>query len=411
MADQNLLRNVLNDLGAQPSEVFLLVAALEARIPQTLIEHTATNDLSVVEPRLVADLNNRGIERARAEWAVSAWKEAVGASSLGQPTMIPSQPTPSQPVSSQPVSSQPTPSQGASSEPATVLPSQPTPSQGVSSEPATMLPSQPTPSQPTPSQPAPSQPAPSYQPGASSEPATVLPSQPAPPAAAPIAAPAAAVASARGPGSPPPPSGPMSTVPTPQGGGAGGGRRTGVIVAAIVVALVVIGVVAFVAWPKSKHHTAGGPSTGTSSHASTSAHSSTSVSASSSTAAGNLAAPLGSAHKVTVPGTVSWTPTGLVVAKGERINITATGQVANAPGNFAGPNGAIGNLAKYSLLGGGEHHAGLIGLIAGSGSIFFVGANYNGIAQDDGVLYLGINDIGVGNNSGQYTTTIRLGAS
>src|SRR6266545_6177054 len=82
MADPNLCRNVLNDIGAQPAEVFLLVAALEARVPQTLMEHKATNDLSVVEARLVAELNQRGIERSRAEWAVNAWKDVVSGSPL-----------------------------------------------------------------------------------------------------------------------------------------------------------------------------------------------------------------------------------------------------------------------------------------------------------------------------------------
>jgi hypothetical protein len=88
MADPNLCRNVLNDVGAQPAEVFLLVAALEARVPQTLMDHKATSDLSVVEPRLVAELNQRGIERDRAEWAVNAWKDVVSGSPLGQKTVL-----------------------------------------------------------------------------------------------------------------------------------------------------------------------------------------------------------------------------------------------------------------------------------------------------------------------------------
>ena len=88
MADPGLCRNVLNDVGATPAEVFLLVAGLEARVPQTLLEHSATNDLSVVEPRLVEELNQRGIERERATWVVNCWKEAVGGASLGQQTVI-----------------------------------------------------------------------------------------------------------------------------------------------------------------------------------------------------------------------------------------------------------------------------------------------------------------------------------
>jgi hypothetical protein len=330
MADSNLLRNVLNDVGAQPSEVFLLVAALEARVPQALIEHSATDDLSVVEPRLVTELNDRGIERARAEWAVAAWKEVVGGSTLGQPTV------------------------------------RPTPSPIVSSEPQTVRPSQPT------------------------------PAAPAPAAAGPVA-----------------PPGPPSTVPTPQGGGA---RRKGVIAAAIVVALLVVGVVVWVARPKHKDHAAnsqsqspGASTSAVSNPPSSRSSASSSVATSASSApTGDLAAPLGPPITVTVPGTKPWTDTHMKVTKGERINITATGQITNAPGRFNGPGGAVGNLAIYSILGGGNHHAALIGLIAGTNSVFLIGADYNGLAAGDGELYLGINDVGVNNNSGEYTTTVRL---
>ena len=150
MADPNLCRNVLNDMGAQPSEVFLLVAALEARIPQTLLEHSATNDLSVVEPRLVTELNQRGVERSRAEWAVNAWKEVVGGSSLAQETVIrPSSPAaqPTEPVafgaseaghrSAKPADRR------RPSEPATVRPSQPAAERP--SEPATVRSTAPAP--------------------------------------------------------------------------------------------------------------------------------------------------------------------------------------------------------------------------------------------------------------------------
>lgn len=109
-----------------------------------------------------------------------------------------------------------------------------------------------------------------------------------------------------------------------------------------------------------------------------------------------------------VPGTSPWTDTHLKVTEGERINVTATGQITNSPGHFNGPDGAVGHLGIFSILGGDNHHAALIGLVAGSGSMFLVGANYNGLAAGTGELYLGINDVGVGNNSGQYSVTIRL---
>ena len=87
IADPSLCRNALNDTGATPSEVFVLIAALEARIPQTLLDHVATNDISVLQPRLVADLHNRGVDRARADWAVDQWAHVVLGSTLGGATV------------------------------------------------------------------------------------------------------------------------------------------------------------------------------------------------------------------------------------------------------------------------------------------------------------------------------------
>ena len=319
MADPNLCRNVLNDLGAQPAEVFLLVAALEARIPQTLIEHSATNDLSVVEPRLVAELNQRGVDLSRAEWAVNAWKEVIGGSTLGQPTVRPP-------------------------EPATVRPTDP-----------------------------------------------IVARTPEPPAVV---------------DRPPP-----ASIPPARRGGQ---RRKGLIVAAVIVALAVALVVALLTRPSSKHPVASSSTSGRSTTPSAGAKSpqgtksSPNPSTSAATTA-NLAAPLGPPKTVSVAATVSWTDTGLTVTKGERINITATGQISPGPGFTCGPAGLPGSKYDiFSLIGGGQHHAALIGVIAGSNELFLVGANYNGVAPTAGRLYLGINDVGVSNNSGKYTAAVRL---
>ena len=96
----------------------------------------------------------------------------------------------------------------------------------------------------------------------------------------------------------------------------------------------------------------------------------------------------------------------LTVTKGERINITATGQILHAAGATSGPDGVTGNDGA-SIVGGG-HQSGLIGLIGGTNTPFFVGSNYNGVAAASGPLYIGINDVGLDNNSGQYTATVRL---
>lgn len=284
MADPNLCRNVLNDIGAQPAEVFLLVAALEARVPQTLMEHKATNDLSVVEPRLVAELNQRGIERERAEWAVTAWKDVVSGSPLGQKTVI---------RQAEPVAA----------------------------------------TQPT---------------------------------------------------APPP------TVPVRRSDR----RRRNLVLAAAPGILIVAGVVAWLAWPSSEHNAAGTNRTSPPVNRITAP-------------AANLTAPLGPGKDVSVAAAAAWSGTGLQVTKGERLNITVAGQIGYGAKLVCGPDGARRKAPDPNTIIGGQHAA-VIGLVAGSGTTFFVGADYNGVAPATGQLYLGINDLYLLDNSGHFTATVRL---
>jgi hypothetical protein len=350
MADPNLCRNVLNDIGAQPAEVFLLVAALEARIPHTLIEHSSTNDLSVVEPRLVAELNARGVELSRAVWAVNAWKEVTSGSTLGHATVRPT-------------------------EPATERRTDPIVSR--SPEPATVRPTDPIAARP-----------------------------PTPPLVA------------AGPVRPPP------TVATPAPPHHGGGSRTRIIAGAVVVVLVGAGLVIWLTRSNSKHDASGSTSSSKGAPSSPSAPSSpktspppsapssVSVSVSVSTSnvvapAPSISAPLGTPKSISVAGTVAWTDTGLTVTQGERISITATGTIFVGPNRSCGPNGLVGSYDSVSIVSG-QHHGALIGLVAGANELFLVGAKYNGVAPAAGRLYLGINDIGVNNNSGNYMATVAL---
>ena len=43
------------------------------------------------------------------------------------------------------------------------------------------------------------------------------------------------------------------------------------------------------------------------------------------------------------------------------------------------------------------------------GTLFLVGAKLNFTADEDGSLFLGVNDTGVNNNSGGYAVTIKVG--
>jgi hypothetical protein len=114
----------------------------------------------------------------------------------------------------------------------------------------------------------------------------------------------------------------------------------------------------------------------------------------------------GSAATVRVDGNQQWVDTGIDVMAGQRLTITATGQVQYAPGATVSAAGAPGaSPANYPIpsMGGG----GLIGKV-GDGAPFIVGAGSRTITSSaSGRLMLGINDDIVSDNSGAFNVTIR----
>jgi hypothetical protein len=127
-------------------------------------------------------------------------------------------------------------------------------------------------------------------------------------------------------------------------------------------------------------------------------------SATSSPPAGALSAP----HSVFVPGAQAWSDTSSDLAPGQRFIVTATGSVRYSSDHSTGPQGETDTNSLLCVLGGGTHHAGLIGLIAGTGEPFYVGPHYEGVAGQAGELYLGINDTTIDDNSGGFTATIQV---
>jgi len=352
MADPNRCRNVLNDIGADPAEVFLLVAALETRVPQTLMDHQATDDLSMIEPRLVSELNQRGIERSRAEWAVNAWKDVVGGSPLGQKTVI----RPSESATERAAGAVTAPGAAATAGAATAGAT----TAGAPTERAA---------------------------GATTAGAPTERAAAATTAGAPTERAAGAAATA-GAGTAPaartgPPITQQPTVPQHQGPR----RRRGLLVGAIIAALVVVaGIAVWLAWPNGKNKSSGG---------------------SSPSATANLTAPLGPPTSVSLPAATAWTNTNLKVTKGDRINVTASGTIVYGPNLTCDANGAARPSPDPGSIIGGQHAA-VIGLVAGSGLPFYVGASYNGIAPASGQLLLGINDVGLTDNTGQFNATVRV---
>ncbi len=124
---------------------------------------------------------------------------------------------------------------------------------------------------------------------------------------------------------------------------------------------------------------------------------------------GTPALPPGPSKAVTVDGTRPWTDTGVDVRPGDVVAVTATGEVFAAATISTGPNGLAErpDLAKSNVLAR-ENHAALIGRIGANGVPFPVGSDFSSAGLPAGRLYLGINDIGLENNDGEFLAVVRI---
>jgi hypothetical protein len=116
-----------------------------------------------------------------------------------------------------------------------------------------------------------------------------------------------------------------------------------------------------------------------------------------------LTPPNGMAVRANVP----WTDTGVNVRAGDVLNITASGRVAFATGDWAAvsPDGnATVRRDTYPLRG--QPVGALIGRI-GSGTPFLIGANARVSMPATGRLVLGVNDDERNDNSGAFKVVIR----
>ena len=115
---------------------------------------------------------------------------------------------------------------------------------------------------------------------------------------------------------------------------------------------------------------------------------------------------------VVVPGTDQWTDTGIDLKIDDTVSIEADGEitpsVAGVP--LHGPDGVPdGRGRTYNLEGLEEpNHNSLIGRIGEDGAPFPVGSQLQSKADTDGRLFLGVNDIDVGNNAGEFTVTVTV---
>jgi hypothetical protein len=106
-----------------------------------------------------------------------------------------------------------------------------------------------------------------------------------------------------------------------------------------------------------------------------------------------------------------WTNSGLVVRRGQRLRISASGRVSLGSNRFATPDG-LPNVPDRDKLMRNQPTGGLIAVIGDDNDDFvFIGRGRDFVAQRDGVLFLGVNEGNLSDNSGMFDVVIEAEAS
>lgn len=108
--------------------------------------------------------------------------------------------------------------------------------------------------------------------------------------------------------------------------------------------------------------------------------------------------------------TNGWTNSGLVVRRGQRLRINATGRVNLGGNRFATADG-LPNVQDREKLMRTQPTGGLIAVIGDDNDDFiFVGSSRDFVAQRDGVLFLGVNEGNLSDNTGTFEVVIEAEA-
>ena len=116
------------------------------------------------------------------------------------------------------------------------------------------------------------------------------------------------------------------------------------------------------------------------------------------------------ATSIDVVGKRDWTSTGLIISRGDRIRITATGSVILDPasGRMAGPEGAS-DITDPKKLMPDQPTGALIGVIGADNDDFiFIGRSAEFTATRGGLLFLSVNEGTLADNSGTFKATIEI---
>lgn len=105
-----------------------------------------------------------------------------------------------------------------------------------------------------------------------------------------------------------------------------------------------------------------------------------------------------------------WTNSGLVVRKGQRIRIIASGRVSLGKGRYSTPGG-VSTIVDNDKLMRNEATGALIAVIGDDNDDFLlIGPRRDFVAQRDGVLFLGVNEGDLADNTGSYDIVIEAEA-
>lgn len=106
-----------------------------------------------------------------------------------------------------------------------------------------------------------------------------------------------------------------------------------------------------------------------------------------------------------------WTNSGLVVRKGQRLRISSTGRVSLGRGRFSTPGG-LPTIPDNDKLMRNEPTGALIAVVGDDNDDFvLIGTRRDFVAQRDGVLFLGVNEGDLNDNTGTYDVVIEAEAS
>ena len=108
--------------------------------------------------------------------------------------------------------------------------------------------------------------------------------------------------------------------------------------------------------------------------------------------------------------TNGWTNSGLVVRRGQRLRISATGRILLGAGRVATPAGLAAVPDNEKLMRN-DPTGGLIAVIGDDNDDFiFIGRSREFTAQRDGVLFLGVNEGNLSDNTGAFDAVIEAEA-